>query len=70
MAVAALLLPPIIGGVLGREALGGFLAGATLVGAFLALMMGSAGGAGGSAESTSRVGTSVARGRTPTGPPS
>ena len=43
--VSAVALPPIIGGVLGREALGGFLAGATLMGVFLALMMANAGGA-------------------------
>jgi len=43
--VSAVALPPIIGGVLGREALGGFLAGATLIGVFLALMMANAGGA-------------------------
>jgi K(+)-stimulated pyrophosphate-energized sodium pump len=42
MAVAA---PPIVGYVLGKEALGGFLAGATLMGVFLALMMANAGGA-------------------------
>ncbi len=43
--LAAVVLPPVIGVVLGREALGGFLAGATLVGVFLALMMANAGGA-------------------------
>ncbi len=43
--VLAVILPPIIGFVLGREALGGFLAGATLMGVFLALMMANAGGA-------------------------
>jgi K(+)-stimulated pyrophosphate-energized sodium pump len=43
--VLAVLLPPIIGFTLGREALGGFLAGATLMGVFLALMMANAGGA-------------------------
>jgi K(+)-stimulated pyrophosphate-energized sodium pump len=43
--VAAVALPPIVGGVLGREALGGFLAGATLMGVFLALLMANAGGA-------------------------
>jgi K(+)-stimulated pyrophosphate-energized sodium pump len=41
----AVVLPPIVGLVLGREALGGFLAGATLMGVFLALMMANAGGA-------------------------
>ncbi|HEV8640391.1 MAG TPA: sodium/proton-translocating pyrophosphatase, partial [Methylomirabilota bacterium] len=35
----------LVGFVLGKEALGGFLAGATLVGVFLALMMANAGGA-------------------------
>jgi len=43
--VLAVALPPIIGFVLGREALGGFLAGATLMGVFLALLMANAGGA-------------------------
>jgi K(+)-stimulated pyrophosphate-energized sodium pump len=43
--VAAVTLPPVIGFLLGAEALGGFLAGATLVGVFLALMMANAGGA-------------------------
>jgi K(+)-stimulated pyrophosphate-energized sodium pump len=43
--VMAVVLPPVVGGVLGKEALGGFLAGATLMGVFLALMMANAGGA-------------------------
>ena len=43
--VTAVVMPPVIGFVLGPEALGGFLAGATLVGVFLALMMANAGGA-------------------------
>jgi K(+)-stimulated pyrophosphate-energized sodium pump len=43
--VAAVALPPLVGFVLGKEALGGFLAGATLMGVFLALMMANAGGA-------------------------
>ncbi|HXH84084.1 MAG TPA: sodium-translocating pyrophosphatase [Candidatus Tectomicrobia bacterium] len=43
--IMAVVLPPVVGLVLGREALGGFLAGATLVGVFLALMMANAGGA-------------------------
>ncbi len=43
--VSAVILPPLIGLVLGKEALGGFLAGATLMGVFLALMMANAGGA-------------------------
>jgi len=43
--VLAVLLPPVIGGLLGKEALGGFLAGATVMGVFLALMMANAGGA-------------------------
>ncbi|HET7343863.1 MAG TPA: sodium-translocating pyrophosphatase [Methylomirabilota bacterium] len=43
--VAAVVLPPLVGFLLGREALGGFLAGATLMGVFLALMMANAGGA-------------------------
>jgi K(+)-stimulated pyrophosphate-energized sodium pump len=43
--MAAVILPPVMGFVLGAEALGGFLAGAVLVGVFLALMMANAGGA-------------------------
>ncbi len=43
--IMAVILPPVIGFILGKEALGGFLAGATLVGVFLALMMANAGGA-------------------------
>jgi len=43
--VSAVVLPPLVGAVLGKEALGGFLAGATLMGVFLALMMANAGGA-------------------------
>jgi len=43
--VLAVVLPPVIGYGLGKEALGGFIAGATLVGVFLALMMANAGGA-------------------------
>lgn len=43
--VLALVMPLIIGILLGPEALGGFLAGAILVGFFLALMMANAGGA-------------------------
>jgi K(+)-stimulated pyrophosphate-energized sodium pump len=43
--VSTVVLPPLVGYVLGPEALGGFLAGATLMGVFLALMMANAGGA-------------------------
>ena len=43
--LSAVVLPPIIGFVLGKEALGGFLAGATLMGVFLALFMANSGGA-------------------------
>ncbi len=43
--LSAVILPPLVGFVLGKEALGGFLAGATLIGVFLALMMANAGGA-------------------------
>jgi len=43
--LAAVVLPPIIGFAMGKAALGGFLAGATLVGVFLALFMANAGGA-------------------------
>ncbi len=43
--LSAVVLPPLIGFVLGKEALGGFLAGATLMGVFLALLMANSGGA-------------------------
>ena len=43
--LSAVVLPPIIGFTMGKEALGGFLAGATLMGVFLALFMANAGGA-------------------------
>jgi len=43
--LSAVALPPIIGFAMGKEALGGFLAGATLMGVFLALFMANAGGA-------------------------
>jgi K(+)-stimulated pyrophosphate-energized sodium pump len=43
--ITAVIVPPLVGVVLGKEALGGLLAGATVVGVFLALMMANAGGA-------------------------
>ena len=43
--ITAVLAPVIVGFVLGKEALGGMLAGATLTGVFLALFMANAGGA-------------------------
>jgi K(+)-stimulated pyrophosphate-energized sodium pump len=43
--VTAVLAPPIVGFLLGKEALGGMLAGATLSGVLLALLMSNAGGA-------------------------
>jgi K(+)-stimulated pyrophosphate-energized sodium pump len=43
--LSAVVLPPLIGFVLGKQALGGFLAGATLMGVFLALFMANSGGA-------------------------
>ena len=43
--LSAVVLPPVIGFVMGKEALGRFLAGATLMGVFLALFMANAGGA-------------------------
>ncbi|TNF45315.1 sodium-translocating pyrophosphatase [bacterium] len=43
--VTAVLAPVIVGFILGKEALGGMLAGATLAGVFLALFMANAGGA-------------------------
>jgi K(+)-stimulated pyrophosphate-energized sodium pump len=44
-ALTAVLAPPLIGFVLGKEALAGMLAGATLSGVLLALLMANAGGA-------------------------
>ncbi|MFA6470599.1 MAG: sodium-translocating pyrophosphatase [Candidatus Latescibacterota bacterium] len=41
----ALIVPILVGFILGREALGGTLAGATVVGVFMALFMANAGGA-------------------------
>jgi K(+)-stimulated pyrophosphate-energized sodium pump len=43
--VTAVVAPPIVGLLLGKEALGGMLAGATLSGVLLALLMANAGGA-------------------------
>jgi K(+)-stimulated pyrophosphate-energized sodium pump len=43
--LTAVLAPPLIGFLLGKEALGGMLAGATLSGVLLALLMANAGGA-------------------------
>ncbi|MBI2469487.1 MAG: sodium-translocating pyrophosphatase [Candidatus Rokubacteria bacterium] len=43
--LTAVIVPPVVGVVLGKEALGGVLAGATVMGVFLALMMANAGGA-------------------------
>jgi K(+)-stimulated pyrophosphate-energized sodium pump len=43
--LTAVLAPPLIGFLLGKEALGGMLAGATLAGVLLALLMANAGGA-------------------------
>jgi K(+)-stimulated pyrophosphate-energized sodium pump len=43
--LSAVVMPPVIGFALGKEALGGFLAGATLMGVFLALFMANSGGA-------------------------
>ncbi|MDP6619111.1 MAG: sodium/proton-translocating pyrophosphatase, partial [Nitrospinota bacterium] len=43
--VTAVVMPVLVGFLLGREALGGMLAGATLTGVLLALMMANGGGA-------------------------
>jgi K(+)-stimulated pyrophosphate-energized sodium pump len=43
--LTAVLAPPLVGFLLGKEALGGMLAGATLSGVLLALLMANAGGA-------------------------
>ncbi len=41
----AVIMPPLVGFLLGKEALGGMLAGATVTGVMMALMMANAGGA-------------------------
>ena len=43
--LVAVIMPPVMGFVLGKEALGGMLAGATVSGVMMALMMANAGGA-------------------------
>ncbi len=43
--IVAIFFPPVIGFVLGKEALGGALAGATVVGVMVALLMANSGGA-------------------------
>ena len=43
--LAAVLSPPVVGFLLGREALGGMLAGSVVAGVLLALFMANAGGA-------------------------
>ncbi len=43
--LVAVIMPPVIGFTLGKEALGGLLAGATVTGVMMALMMANAGGA-------------------------
>jgi K(+)-stimulated pyrophosphate-energized sodium pump len=43
--IVAIFFPPLVGFLLGKEALGGALAGATLCGVMLALLMANAGGA-------------------------
>ncbi|MBI4562117.1 MAG: sodium-translocating pyrophosphatase [Candidatus Rokubacteria bacterium] len=43
--LSAVIIPPVVGFAIGKEALGGLLAGATLIGVFLALMMANSGGA-------------------------
>lgn len=43
--LVAVILPPVVGFFLGKEALGGLLAGATVSGVMMALMMANAGGA-------------------------
>src|SRR5215510_10731920 len=59
--VSAVILPPLVGIFLGREALGGFLAGATLMGVFLALMMANAGGAWDNAKKYIESGQEIGR---------
>jgi K(+)-stimulated pyrophosphate-energized sodium pump len=62
--LSAVVLPPLIGFVLGKQALGGFLAGATLMGVFLALFMANSGGAWDNAKKYIEKGNLEARGRT------
>ncbi len=50
--MSAVIAPVAVGFILGKEALGGFLAGATLIGVFMALFMANAGGAWDNAKKT------------------
>ncbi|MHB9030443.1 MAG: sodium/proton-translocating pyrophosphatase, partial [Candidatus Latescibacterota bacterium] len=52
----AVVVPVAVGLILGREALGGALGGATVVGVFMALFMANAGGAGDNAKKTIEAG--------------
>ena len=62
--VIAVSAPPLVGFLIGAEALGGMLAGALLSCVLMALMMSNAGGAWDNARSTSRKATLAARART------
>ena len=63
--VTAVIVPPLIGFALGPEALGGLLAGATVVGVFLALMMANAGGAWDNAKKYIEAGNLGGKGSAP-----
>ena len=57
----AVLVPLFVGIILGKEALGGLLAGAIVTGLMLAIMMANAGGAWDNAKNISKVVSWVAR---------
>jgi K(+)-stimulated pyrophosphate-energized sodium pump len=61
----AILVPVLMGFILGKEALGGFLAGATLAGVLLALMMANAGGAWDNAKKYIEAGAHGGKGSEP-----
>jgi K(+)-stimulated pyrophosphate-energized sodium pump len=61
----ALLVPAAVGFILGKEALGGFLGGATLAGVLLALMMSNAGGAWDNAKKYIEAGAHGGKGSDP-----
>jgi K(+)-stimulated pyrophosphate-energized sodium pump len=63
--LSAIIVPPLVGFILGKEALGGFLAGATLSGVVLALMMANAGGAWDNAKKYIEAGAHGGKGSEP-----
>jgi K(+)-stimulated pyrophosphate-energized sodium pump len=63
--LSAIIVPLLVGFILGKEALGGFLAGATLSGVVLALMMANAGGAWDNAKKYIEAGAHGGKGSEP-----